>query len=128
MRSPVLVLAVVLIAAARPLAAGEADMEAGIHDPNLGPHYFGEARDVAGMKPLEDVQIGVRARGALLPMFVDTDHDGIFRLQGFARTIDPNTVQFTCGKEGYKVISLERRRIGQSPDAPTEVECLLERE
>ncbi|MFM2130080.1 MAG: hypothetical protein RL477_1626 [Pseudomonadota bacterium] len=128
MRSAAVILAIVVLAAARPLAAGEADMEAGIHDPTLGPHYFGEARDVAGLKPLEDVRIGVRAKGALLPMFVETDHDGRFRLQGFARSIDPDTVQFTCGKEGYKVIALERRRIGKSPDAPTEVECLLERD
>ncbi|MGE0652998.1 MAG: hypothetical protein AB7P12_14815 [Alphaproteobacteria bacterium] len=101
-------------------------MEAGIGNPDLGPPYFGEARDVNGMKPVEGVRIRAKVKGSLLPVFVNTDHDGRFRLQGFAKEVDPATVEFGCDMEGYSVVSLTHRRMSGAADAPTEVECLLE--
>lgn len=119
--------AAVLCGAPSPVRAGGADLEAGIGNPNLGPPYFGEARDIKGMKPLEEVRIRAQPKGSLLPVFVSTDHDGRFRLQGFLKAINPDTVQFACEKPGYKVVSLTHRRVSKAPTAPTEVECLLEK-
>lgn len=108
--------------------AGEADLESGIDEPGYGPPYFGEVRDVAGFKPLEDARLRVKAKAMPLPVFVETDHDGRFRLQGFPVGIDPATVEFTCHKDGYKLVSLTARRVSKAANAPTEVECLLEKE
>lgn len=107
---------------------GEADLESGITDPSLGPPYFGEAREIPAFGPLEGVRVRVQTKQMPLPVFVETDHDGRFRLQGFPKRVDPATVEFACDLEGYKLLNLTARRVSGAKNAPTEVECLFEKQ
>jgi hypothetical protein len=89
---------------------------------------FGDVRDVNGYRPLEGARIQALVKGAPLPMMATTDVDGRFKLQGFAKNVDPEAMKITCSLNGYRLLNLSRRKLGKDMDAPVEVECLLEKE
>ena len=120
----VLAVSVSLLASAA--FAGEADFEPDdIHE--HGPPYFGEAKDIKGLKPLEDVQIKVQVKGTLRFFIVQTDGEGRFRRNGLGTDVDPANVEFACEKSGFRTIEIMHRRLSSAKFSPVEIECLLER-
>lgn len=115
------------IVAAVPANAGGAELEALMGDKENGGPFFGEARDVKGLKPLEGVRIRAQLKGQPLPVFVDTNEDGRFSLRGFGKGVDPNNVDIKCEIAGYNLLDLSRRRVSRDADAATEIECLFEK-
>ena len=107
--------------------AGGADLEAIMGDTENGAPFFGEAKDVKGLKPLEGVRIRAQLKGQPLPVFVDTNDEGRFTLRGFGKGIDPANVDVKCEMSGYSLIDLSRRRVSKDVDAATEIECLFEK-
>lgn len=107
--------------------AGGAELEAIMGDTENGAPFFGEAKDVKGLKPLEGVRIRAQLKGQPLPVFVDTNDEGRFSLRGFGKGIDPANVDVKCEMSGYKLLDLSRRRVSNAADAATEVECLFEK-
>ena len=107
--------------------AGGADLEAIMGDTENGAPFFGEAKDVKGLKPLEGVRIRAQLKGQPLPVFVDTNDEGRFSLRGFGKGIDPANVDIKCEMSGYSLIDLSRRRVAKDVDAATEIECLFEK-
>lgn len=107
--------------------AGGADLEAIMGDTENGAPFFGEAKDVKGLKPLEGVRIRAQLKGQPLPVFVDTNDEGRFSLRGFGKGIDPANVDVKCEMSGYSLIDLSRRRVSKDVDAATEIECLFEK-
>ncbi|MFN3889362.1 MAG: hypothetical protein ACK4MV_03115 [Beijerinckiaceae bacterium] len=107
--------------------AGGADLEAIMGDTENGAPFFGEAKDVKGLKPLEGVRIRAQLKGAPLPVFVDTNDEGRFSLRGFGKGVDPANVDVNCEMAGYNLIDLSRRRVSKDVDAATEIECLFEK-
>jgi len=106
--------------------AGEADFEPDdIHE--HGPPYFGEAKDIKGLKPLEDVQIKVQVKGTRRFFIVQTDGEGRFRRNGLGTDVDPANVEFACEKSGFRTIEIMHRRLSSAKFSPVEIECLLER-
>ena len=106
--------------------AGEADFEPDdIHE--HGPPYFGEAKDIKGLKPLEDVQIKVQVKGTSRFFIVQTDGEGRFRRNGLGTDVDPANVEFACEKSGFRTIEIMHRRLSSAKFSPVEIECLLER-
>jgi hypothetical protein len=116
-----------VIVAAVPANAGGAELEALMGDKENGAPFFGEARDVKGLKPLEGVRIRAQLKGQPLPVFVDTNEDGRFSLRGFGKGVDPNNVDIKCEITGYNLLDLSRRRVSRDADAATEIECLFEK-
>ena len=109
-----------------PAFAGEAEFEpAGIQE--HGPPYFGEAKDIKGLGPLEDVRIKVQVKRTSRFFIVQTDADGRFRRNGLGTDVDPDNVEFSCDKSGYRTIEIMHRRMSNVKFSPVEVECLLER-
>lgn len=115
------------IVAAVPANAGGSELEALMGDKENGAPFFGEARDVKGLKPLEGVRIRAQLKGQPLPVFVETNEDGRFSLRGFGKGVDPDNVALNCDISGYNLIDLSRRRVSRDADAATEIECLFEK-
>ena len=123
-RHPAWAVSVSLLASAA--FAGEADFEPDdIHE--HGPPYFGEAKDIKGLKPLEDVQIKVQVKGTRRFFIVQTDGEGRFRRNGLGTDVDPANVEFACEKSGFRTIEIMHRRLSSAKFSPVEIECLLER-
>lgn len=118
--------ALALIAAAAPLAAGEADHEP--DDTHLhGAFYFGEAKEVPTLDPVTDVRVKGQIKGTYRFFVLQTDDHGRFRRSGMGLDVDPDTLEFTCDKSGYKTLDVTWRRMSKAKDAPIEVECLMEK-
>ena len=109
-----------------PARAGDADHEI-IDDHEDGPPFFGEAKDVAGLKPLADVRIKTTLAGTMRFLMGSSDQDGRFKIRGLGHDVSPDNVVVTCEKPGYRTIDVMRRRVTKADNAPTEVECLMEK-
>lgn len=113
----------VLVVAA-PAIAGEAEFEpADIHE--HGNPYFGEAKDIKGLSPLENVRIKVQVKGTMRFFVVQTDSDGRFRKNGLGLDVDPEKVEFTCEKDGFRTVEVMHRKMSSAKLSPIEIECLL---
>ena len=118
------ILALPLFAA--PAFAGEADFEpADIHE--HGNPYFGEAKDIKGLNPLENVRIRVQVKGTMRFFIVQTDSEGRFRRNGLGLDVDPEKVEFSCEKDGFRTVEVMHRKMSSAKLSPIEIECLLAR-
>ena len=105
-------LAVIMLAA--PVFAGEADFEpADIHE--HGNPYFGEAKDIKGLSPVENVRIKVQVKGTQRFFIVQTDGEGRFRRNGLGTDVDPEKVEFFCDKDGFRTVEVMPRRCPSYP-------------
>jgi len=106
--------------------AGEADFEpADIHE--HGNPYFGEAKDIKGLAPVENARIRVPVKGTMRFFIVQTDAEGRFRRNGLGTDVDPETVEFFCDKDGYRTVEVMHRKMSSAKLSPIEIECLLAR-
>lgn len=111
---------------AMPAFAGEADFEpADIHE--HGNPYFGEAKDIKGLSPLENVRIKVQVKGTMRFFIVQTDAEGRFRRNGLGLDVDPEKVEFSCEKDGFRTVEIMHRKMSSAKLSPIEIECLLAR-
>lgn len=107
-----------------PAFAGEADFEpADIHE--HGNPYFGEAKDIKGLAPLENVRIKVQLKGTPRFFIVQTDADGRFRRNGLGLDVDTEKVEYTCEKDGFRTVEVMHRKMSSAKLSPIEIECLL---
>jgi hypothetical protein len=106
--------------------AGEADFQQEDID-QYGTPYFGEAKDVRGLSPLEGVRFKAQVRGTMRFFLITTDDEGRFRRNGLGNDVDSDTVEVTCEKQGYRTVDVQRRRTSSKRNAPVEVECLMEK-
>lgn len=107
-----------------PAFAGEADFEpADIHE--HGNPYFGEAKDIKGLNPLENVRIKVQVKGTMRFFIVQTDSDGRFRKNGLGLDVDPEKNEYTCEKDGFRTVEVMHRKMSSAKLSPIEIECLL---
>ncbi len=90
-----------------------------------GTHFFGEAKDIAGLAPVEGARVKVAITGTRMFLVALTDSDGRFRLEGFGRDVPAEKVEVTCEKSGYRTVEANRRQVGKHAASPIEVECLL---
>ncbi len=91
-----------------------------------GPAYFGFVKDTnGGTLPDAKVTVAVKDRGGVVTR---TDALGAYKVPGFGKEIDPNDVQVSCEKEGYRQTRTLRRAL-PPPDSkiPVETECTMRR-
>ena len=109
-----------------PAWAGEADFEPeDFHE--HGHPYFGEAKDIKGLAPVADVRMKVQVKGTLRFFIVQTDAEGRFRRNGLGTDVDPEKVDYTCEKTGYRSVEVMHRKMSTAKFSPVEIECLLEK-
>jgi len=121
-----LVLIAAAIAAAGPLrAGGNMDFGGDSGSMNDGPSYFGFVRDASG-SVVGDAKVtaSVKSGGAVVTR---TNSMGVYKIPGFAKDIDPNTVTISCAKDGYKQTDALRRP-PSDPKDPIETECTLQKD
>jgi Carboxypeptidase regulatory-like domain len=94
-------------------------------DSNDGPSYFGFVRD-AGGSPVSGARVTAapQAGGSLVTR---SNSMGIYKIPGFAKEIDPKTVDITCAKDGYKQGDVVRRGQADAKD-PVEIDCTLQKQ
>ena len=111
---------------ATPVFAGEADFEpADIHE--HGNPYFGEVKDIKGLGPVENARIKVQVKGTMRFFIVQTDAEGRFRRNGLGLDVDPEKVEFSCEKDGFRTVEVMHRKMSSAKLSPIEIECLLAR-
>jgi hypothetical protein len=109
---------------AAPAIAGEAEFEpADIHE--HGNPYFGEAKDIKGLNPVENARIKVQVKGTMRFFIVQTDSDGRFRKNGLGLDVDPEKNEYTCEKDGFRTVEVMHRKMSSAKLSPVEIECLL---
>ena len=87
--------AVLMLAA--PAVAGEAEFEpADIHE--HGNPYFGEAKDIKGLSPVENARIKVQVKGTMRFFIVQTDLEG--RSQKIGKSVGLKTHDIGTYSEG----------------------------
>lgn len=120
-------LACLLAAAlALPALAGEADAEPDDSHEHGAP-FFGEAKDIGGLEPVPEVRIKAQVKGTMRFFITQTDDEGRFRRAGMGPDVDPEAVEVTCEKTGFRTVEVLRRRASKDKLAPVEIECLLEK-
>ena len=112
--------------ATAPTRAGDADHEI-TDDHENGTPYFGEVKDIAGLKPLASARVKAQINGTMRFLIGQTDTDGQFKIRGLGPEVDPDTVSVTCELAGYRSVDTVRRRLSTAADAPVEIECLMEK-
>ena len=92
-----------------------------------GPSYFGFVRDTSGATiPDAKVTVAVKNRGGSI--ITRTDALGIYKVPGFGTDVNPNDVEISCDKQGYRQTRTVRRSSPSSdPRIPIETECTLQR-
>ena len=84
-------LALSLAIVAAPASAGDSDHEI-TDDHEDGATFFGEVKDVAGLKPLESARIKTTLKGTMRSLIGSSDGDGRFKIRGLGRDVDPENV------------------------------------
>jgi hypothetical protein len=91
---------------------------------DVGPYFFGDAREVGSLKYLQNVRVTAELGGRR--MLINTNSDGHFKLPSFGKDTVADDVTISCTKTGYRTVDISRRRMANDGDAPVSVECLLE--
>jgi hypothetical protein len=92
---------------------------------NDGPSYFGFVRDADG-SPVAGARVTAapKAGGSLVTR---SNSMGLYKIPGFAKEIDPNTVDIACAKDGYTEATVLRRGQADTKD-PVEIDCTLQKQ
>ena len=91
-----------------------------------GPSYFGFVRDSGGVT-VADAKVTVSLKNKI-SIVTRTDALGTYKVPGFAKDVDPQDVQVSCDKDGYKQVRVVRRSTpNPDPKIPIETECTLQR-
>jgi hypothetical protein len=94
---------------------------------NDGPPFFGFVRDSDGAA-VGDARVTatVKSGGALV---TTSNSIGVYKIAGFAKSINPDDIVISCAKDGYKQANVMRRpnSPGDMTD-PIEVDCVLQKE
>jgi len=91
-----------------------------------GPSYFGFVRDSGG-GTVANAKVTVSLKNKI-SIVTRTDALGTYKVPGFAKDVDPQDVQVSCDKDGYKQVRVVRRSTpNPDPKIPIETECTLQR-
>jgi len=123
----ILVIAVVLIVAfatARPgWPGGMPDEEADQQMPSKA--IVGFVKDSGG-NLVGDAKVVVNFKSGTTELITRSDATGHFRIPGFSKDADADSVELSCSKGGYRqTATLKRRSVASGGSAPIEVDCVL---
>lgn len=121
---PVLVFAAAVLAlslSGTARAGGEVDEHD--EDPEAGPIYYGFVKDQRG-SVIGDAKVTaeLKGRGSVIAR---TDILGVYKIPGFGKNTNPDDVEISCAKDGYKQTRVNRKPI--EPGRAIETECLMQK-
>ena len=95
-------------------------------DADVGTPFFGIVKDLDSRgRAIPDAKVTASLRGGNTSFVMRADAQGHFKFTGFAKDVDPNTVEIACAVDGYKLERTVRRKLSKDPGAPVEVDCLM---
>jgi hypothetical protein len=94
-------------------------------DTDVGTPFFGFVKNVTLGGTLPDAKVTASLKGGNTSFVMRADAQGHFRFTGFAKDVDPGTVEIACAVDGYKLERTVRRKLSNDPGAPVEVDCLM---
>ena len=100
----------------------------GLDEPDeaeAGTPFFGFVKNVTAGGTLPDAKVVASLKGGNTSFVMRADAQGHFRFTGFAKDVDPGTVEIACSVEGYTLQRTVRRKLSSDPGAPVEVDCLM---
>ena len=91
-----------------------------------GPSFFGFVRAVDG-PGLDDAKVTAELKGGAL--VTASDILGLYKIPGFGQGVNPDDVNISCAKDGYKQANIVRRphAAGDMKD-PIEIDCYLQKQ
>ena len=92
--------------------------------PDAGSPYFGFVRDARG-KFIQGATVTATIKPTGSSISIQTNILGHFTIPGFAKHIDPATVEVSCAKPGFRQANITRRWHQDRPLAPVEIGCIL---
>lgn len=98
-------------------------------DADAGTPFFGFVKDLdASGKGIPDAKVVAEIKGGNASLVTRADAQGHYRIAGFGKDVDPNTIDIVCSKDGYKLERAARRKLSNDPGAPIEVDCLMSKQ
>lgn len=95
------------------------------HSEDGGPPFFGFVKDTRGAA-VADARVSASTKAGEL--ITRSNILGAYRVPGFRKDVDPETVKIVCEKSGYKFVrSFRRSSPSTNPTQPIEMECVLQR-
>jgi hypothetical protein len=95
-------------------------------DADAGTPFFGFVKDLdARGKAIPDAKVVAEIKGGNASLVTRADAQGHYRITGFGKDVDPNTVEINCTVPGYRLERAARRKLSNDPGAPVEVDCLM---
>ena len=94
-------------------------------DADAGTPFFGFVKNVSLGGTIPDAKVVAEIKGGNASLVTRADAQGHYRIAGFGKDVDPNTIEVSCSKEGYKLQRSVRRKLSNDPGAPVEVDCLM---
>jgi hypothetical protein len=95
-------------------------------DADAGTPFFGFVKDLdARGKAIPDAKVVAEIKGGNASLVTRADAQGHYRITGFGKDVDPNTVEINCTVAGYRLERAARRKLSNDPGAPVEVDCLM---
>jgi len=95
-------------------------------DADAGTPFFGFVKDLdARGRGLADAKVVAEIKGGNASLVTRADAQGHYRITGFGKDVDPNTVEISCTVAGYTLQRAARRKLSNDPGAPVEVDCLM---
>ena len=112
------------VAAAAQAYAGGDDYDAANDVKGAGPAYFGFVRDHRG-SPVTDAQVVLQPKKGK-PVALKSNVLGLYRGH-ISKEVQPDDVQISCVKAGYKQIKINRRTPPGGTAMFIETECTMQR-
>jgi len=95
-------------------------------DADVGTPFFGIVKDLDNRgRAIADAKVVASLKGGNTSFVMRADTQGHFKFTGFAKDVDPNTVEISCAVDGYTLTRTVRRKLSNDPGAPVEVDCLM---
>jgi hypothetical protein len=90
-----------------------------------GTPFFGFVKDLTNGGTMPDTKVVAEIKGGNASLVTRSDVQGHYRIAGFGKDVDPNTIEVSCSRDGYKLQRAVRRKLSNDPGAPVEVDCLM---
>jgi hypothetical protein len=105
--------------------AGGGSLDEQDDEQNAGRPFFGFVKDVDHGSALGDAKVTAEIKNGSASLVTRTDSQGHYRITGFGRDVDPNSVDIACSKDGYRLDRAVKRKLSNDAGAPVEVDCLM---
>ncbi len=117
--------ALALTLAANGARAGGSGLDEQDDAADAGTPFFGFVKDIDSRTGIPDAKVTAEIKGGNASLITRADAQGHYRLAGFGKDVNPDTVEITCIADGYKLDRTPRRKLSNDPGAPVEVDCLM---